>query len=108
MSNVIHKFPSFYDADMNEELYLLPTVEVTKAQYDMIKQYLGVTGPGRQVIVRADGKYYLKSDEASEDAIARITKELADKGQTYPATPTVTPTEPSQDEEQEQSQEGSN
>lgn len=84
MSNVIHKFPSFYDADMNEELYLLPTVEITKAQYDMIKQYLGVTGPGRQVIVRADGKYYLKSDEASADAIARITKELADKGQTYP------------------------
>ena len=88
MSNVIHKFPSFYDADMNEELYLLPTVEITKAQYDMIKQYLGVTGPGRQVIVRADGKYYLKSDEASEDAIARITKELADKGQTYPAAAT--------------------
>ena len=44
MSNVIHKFPSFYDADMNEELYLLPTVEITKAQYDMIKQHLGVTG----------------------------------------------------------------
>lgn len=84
MSNVIHKFPSFYDADMNEELYLLPTVEITEAQYNMIKQYLGVTGPGRQVIVRADGKYYLKSDEASEDAIARITKELKDKGQTYP------------------------
>ena len=75
MSNVIHKFPSFYDTGMNEELYLLPTVEITKAQYDMIKQYLGVTGPGRQVIVRANGKYYLKSDEASEDAIARIKKE---------------------------------
>ena len=102
MSNVIHKFPSFYDADMNEELYLLPTVEITKAQYDMIKQYLGVTGPGRQVIVRANGKYYLKSDEASEDAIARIKKELADKGQTYPvAASTTTPTETPSNGQQE-------
>ena len=101
MSNVIHKFPGLYDADMNEELYLLPTVEITKAQYDMIKQYLGVTGPGRQVIVRANGKYYLKSDEASEDAIARIKKELADKGQTYPvAASTTTPeTQPNASQE---------
>lgn len=101
MSNVIHKFPSFYDTDMNEELYLLPTVEITKAQYDMIKQYLGVTGPGRQVIVRANGKYYLKSDEASEDAIARITKELADKGQTYPVAAPTTPTETPSNGQQE-------
>lgn len=101
MSNVIHKFPSFYDTDMNEELYLLPTVEITKAQYDMIKQYLGVTGPGRQVIVRANGKYYLKSDEASEDAIARIKKELADKGQTYPVDASTTPTETPSNGQQE-------
>ena len=101
MSNVIHKFPSFYDTDMNEELYLLPTVEITKAQYDMIKQYLGVTGPGRQVIVRANGKYYLKSDEASEDAIARIKKELTEKGQTYPVAASTTPTETPSNGQQE-------
>lgn len=85
MNNVIHEFPGMYHEDMNTELYLLPEVEITEAQYDMIKEYLGVMGPGRQVVVRDDGKFILKSDEASEDAIARIKEELAEKGQTYPA-----------------------
>lgn len=85
MNNVIHKFPSFYDEDMNRELYILPEVEITEAQYEMIKTYLGVTGPGRQVIERENGKFYLKSDEKSEAAVARIKVELAEKGQTYPA-----------------------
>lgn len=100
MNNVIHKFPGMYDEDMNTELYLLPEVEITEEQYNMIKEYLGVMGPGRQVVVREDGKFYLKSDEASEDAIARITKELAELGQTYPEdestegdTPVETPGE---------------
>ena len=51
----------------------------------MIKKFLGVMGPGRQVVVRDNGKFILKSDEASANAIARIKKELAELGQTYPA-----------------------
>ena len=85
MNNVIHDFPGMYDEDMNTELYLLPEVEITEPQYNMIKKFLGVTGPGRQVVVRDNGKFILKSDEASANAIARIKKELAELGQTYPA-----------------------
>ena len=85
MNNVIHDFPGMYDDDMNTEFYLLPEVEITENQYNMIKKFLGVMGPGRQVVVRDNGKFILKCDGASVNAIARIKKELAELGQTYPA-----------------------
>ena len=85
MSNVIHEYPGMYDPDMNTELYLLQEKEITEAQYNMVKQYLGVLGPGTQVIKRADGKFYLKSDEAAVDAEAKIKATLKELGQTYPA-----------------------
>lgn len=84
MENVIHKFPGILDDTLNTSLYLLPKVEITKSQYNMIKEYLGVYGPGRQVITEGT-KFYLLSDEASEDAIVRITEELKELGATYPA-----------------------
>ena len=84
MENKITKFAGMYDKDMNEEMYLLPEKEITKAQFDVIKENLGVYGPGRQVVVRHDGKFILKSDEASEAAIARIKEALAEKGVAFP------------------------
>lgn len=82
--NVIHNFPGMYDPDMNTEMYLLPEKEITKAQYNMIKENLGVYGPGYQVVVREDGKFYLKSDEEVAVAEERIAAELAELELTYP------------------------
>jgi len=84
MENVVHKFPDILDDTLNTPLYLLPKTEITEAQYNMIKEYLGVYGPGRQVITEGE-KFYLLSDEDSEAALERITKDLAEKGQEFPA-----------------------
>lgn len=83
MENVVHKFPDILDDNLNTPLYLLQKTEITEAQYEMIKKYLGVYGPGRQVITEGE-TYYLLSDEDSEAAIARITADLAEKGQEFP------------------------
>jgi hypothetical protein len=83
MENVVHKFPDILDDNLNTPLYLLQKAELTEAQYNMIKTYLGVYGPGRQVI-QEGAKYYLLSDEDSEAAIVRITNDLAEKGQEFP------------------------
>lgn len=80
MENKITKFAGMYDKDMNEEMYLLPEVEITEEQYNAIKDNLGVYGPGRQVVIRHDGKFILKSDESSEDAKARIDMILVELG----------------------------
>lgn len=80
MENKITKFAGMYDKDMNEEMYLLPEAEITEAQYNAIKDNLGVYGPGRQVVIRHDGKFILKSDESSEAAKARIDMILVELG----------------------------
>ena len=83
--NVIHNFPGMYDVDMNVELYLPTEKEITKAKYDMIKKYLGVLGPGTQVLIKENGKYYLKADEDATVAENKIKALLNEMGQTYPA-----------------------
>lgn len=85
MENVIHTFGGMYDADMNVELYLLAEKEITKAQYECVKENLGVYGPGRQVILRGDGKYYLKADEEASVAEERIKAELKEMDVEYPS-----------------------
>lgn len=82
--NKITAFAGQLDKDMNVALYLLPTKEITKAQYDFIKENFGVYGPGRQVL-DVNGTYYLKSDEASEAAIERLKAESKEKGLEFPA-----------------------
>lgn len=96
MGNVIHKFPDILDDDMNRRLYLLQSQELTKDQYDMIKETLGPIFPGRQVVVEGS-KYYLLSEEDAEAALTRTKAELTAKGKTLPATATVTPSNPSED-----------
>lgn len=85
-NNVIHKFPGVYDPNLNEELYLPVKTEIISTQYTMIKTYLGVTGPGRQVVTEGS-KYFLLTDEEYAAGRARIVEELAEKGQTYPDDP---------------------
>lgn len=84
--NVTRKFEGMYGPDMNTELYLLEEKEITEAQYNIVKTVLGVYGPGRQVIKREDGKFYLKSDEVADEAEARIIAELDELGYEYPAS----------------------
>lgn len=84
MENVVHKFPDILDDNLNTPLYLLQKTVITEAQYEMIKEYLGVYGPGRQVIQEGE-TYYLLSDEDSDAALERIAKDLAEKGQELPA-----------------------
>lgn len=83
MGNVVHKFPDILDDDMNRRLYLLQSQELTKDQYDMIKETLGPIFPGRQVVVEGS-KYYLLSEEDAEAALTRTKAELTAKGKTFP------------------------
>lgn len=85
MDNRITDFPGMYDQDMNTELYLLNEKEILQTQYTMIKDYLGVYGPGYQVLLKEDGKYYLKSAEDATVVENRLKEELKELGQTYPA-----------------------
>lgn len=55
--NRITRYPDILDDDMNRELYLIPGQEITEDEYEVIKEYLGVTGPGRQIIEK-NGSYY--------------------------------------------------
>lgn len=81
--NKITRYPGILDYDMNKELYLIPEQEITEDECEVIKEYLGVTGPGRQVIEK-NGGFYLKSDEAPTAALARVKAEVAEKGGEWP------------------------
>jgi len=77
--NKVTRYADYLDDNMNTELYLIPEQEITEEQYAQFVEYLGVTGPGRQFIEK-DGKFYLKSDEDPEAALARAQADLVDKG----------------------------
>lgn len=78
--NRITKFEGVYSDDLDRELYLLNKVEITEDQFTAVKETLGITGPGRQVIAEGE-KFFLLSDELSDDAKVRIDEELVDKGE---------------------------
>ena len=80
MENKITEFGGVYDEDMNTELYLLAEAEITKDQYEAIKEGYGVTGPDFQVIEKG-GKYYLKGDMEIENIKAIVDGLLTDKGE---------------------------
>lgn len=83
--NVIHKFPGVLDANMNKELYLLHEAEITKVEFNAVKEGFGVMGPDFQIIER-DGKFFLRGDmeiaaikEIVNDLLANRGKEAAFK-----------------------------
>lgn len=58
-------------------LYLMPEVEITKANYDDIVEYIGTEGPGWQVL-KIKGKYLLHSDCDATKAKTAVLARLAE------------------------------
>lgn len=76
--NKVTRFGGQYSTEVivDKKFYLLNEIEITQEQAVGIATVLGLTGPGRQVVMLNNGKFYLLSDEASEAAKARIDKEM--------------------------------
>lgn len=55
--------------------YLIPETSITKQEYEDIVEYIGVNGPGWQVLCMK-GKYVLHSDMCPDIAKERILKRL--------------------------------
>lgn len=68
----IRNYPEF-DDNGTRVLYLIPETSITQTEYDDIVKYIGVNGPGWQVL-KIKGSYVLHSDQ---DATVAKTKVLA-------------------------------
>lgn len=77
--NRVTRFPGVLDPDMNTELYLIAEEEITKDEFDTIKEGYGVTGPDFQIVEKG-GKYFLKGDMAIEAVEEAVNVALASKG----------------------------
>lgn len=80
--NKVTRFGGQYSTEVivDKKFYLLNEIEITQEQAVGVATVLGLTGPGRQVVMLNNGKFYLLSDEASEAAKARIDKEMVALG----------------------------
>lgn len=77
--NKVTKFPGVLDPDLNTELYLVVEEEITKAQFNTIKEGYGVTGPDFQIVEKG-GKYFLKGDMAIEGVKKAVNVAMESKG----------------------------
>ena len=77
--NKVTKFPGVLDPDMNTELYLVVEEEITKDQFNTIKEGYGVTGPDFQIVEKG-GKYFLKGDMEIEGVKDAVNVALESKG----------------------------
>ena len=93
MAGETHKVTKFvgpYDKDFNDDLYLVENKEISKEQYEAVKEYLGPVFPDGQVLKDGDD-YILRADQDADDVEVMVAAAVADKGGEYP-TPTPTPT----------------